>query len=874
MATMKKRSAAFLLVFLLAIAAFAGLMATRTRSEASATFSGGDGTAANPWRISTAEQLNSVRSYLGTAHNNKHFIMTNNISLANYSNWVPIGTGASANTAFNGHFNGNGFHITNIHCYRLNTDYQGLFGSIFNGTVRNLGIESGDIIGGDRTGGIAGYTNNATISFSYNKAQVGNQLLQVLPPPAPPDPGGIVGVADNQSVITRCYNTGQINGEIVGGLVGTLQGRSQLTNSYNGGHVIGLVVNNAATSNNLAAGGLVGRLIEGTIINSYSYGTVTIRDNRFTHVGGLVGRVDNHARFVNGGGLFYRDSAEHPVGAANYGIPANDVSGRRNNAQLISRSNYPSYDFDNIWYMWDGRHSPLLRGVGGQSHSVSHTVTFLGGGGVRTGGGAEVQQVYFGGNITAPPVYELAGHVFSGWSASLQNITSNRTIIAQWTLSDISVTFDPNGGFRTGGGALTQSVQFGGSAVAPTVERDGHMFVGWDTQFNFITESITVRALWAASQFTVRFHANGGTWTGGGDETQTILFGQTINYPVYARSGFTFVGWERAFNGNILDITAIWGQNPTITFNLAGGVLKGGGNISQNIVYGGTAELPITERTGYDFIGWDRPNQFLTQSVTINALWQIKSYTVTFNANGGVLREGLTTQTVEHGKGALAPVFERLGFEFAGWNVDFSQVTGDLSVTAIWNERFVTVTFNGNGGVLKPGSSSSLTSQTIPYGGTVTAPEFERANFYFVGWDAPLNGITENTSISAVWAADLHTVVFDTNGGVRVGGGETLQHIAHGHAAIEPILERQGYDFAGWDQSFGIVNGNLTVRALWNERFLTVTFEGAGGTVRPDTAHLIQQTNIRYGDPAVAPAFDRVGFTFSHFDRATALPKT
>ncbi len=71
-----------------------------------------------------------------------------------------------------------------------------------------------------------------------------------------------------------------------------------------------------------------------------------------------------------------------------------------------------------------------------------------------------------------------------------------------------TVTFDLNGGARTGGGDLTQSVANGGSAIAPTVTRSGYTFKGWDKSFTNITQNLTVTATWS-------YNGGGGGGTGG-----------------------------------------------------------------------------------------------------------------------------------------------------------------------------------------------------------------------------------------------------------------------------------------------------------------------------------------------------------------------
>ncbi len=59
-----------------------------------------------------------------------------------------------------------------------------------------------------------------------------------------------------------------------------------------------------------------------------------------------------------------------------------------------------------------------------------------------------------------------------------------------------TVTFNLNGGTRTGGGDLTQTVAQGGSATAPIVTRSGYSFNGWDKAFANVTSDLTVTAAW------------------------------------------------------------------------------------------------------------------------------------------------------------------------------------------------------------------------------------------------------------------------------------------------------------------------------------------------------------------------------------------
>ncbi|MCL2846030.1 MAG: formylglycine-generating enzyme family protein [Chitinivibrionia bacterium] len=112
-------------------------------------FTGGDGSAAAPFVISTPEHLNAVRNNL-TAH----YRLANNIALT--GEWVPI-------PEFQGTFDGNGRTISGITINNLSADGNlGFFGFIGNsGVVRSLSVEV-SIIGGNLAGAIAA-VNRGTI---------------------------------------------------------------------------------------------------------------------------------------------------------------------------------------------------------------------------------------------------------------------------------------------------------------------------------------------------------------------------------------------------------------------------------------------------------------------------------------------------------------------------------------------------------------------------------------------------------------------------------------------------------------------------------------------------------------------------------------
>ena len=62
-----------------------------------------------------------------------------------------------------------------------------------------------------------------------------------------------------------------------------------------------------------------------------------------------------------------------------------------------------------------------------------------------------------------------------------------------------------------------------------------------------------------------------------------------------------------------------------------------------------------------------------------------KSYTVTFDLNGGTLIGGEVEQRVVQGQNASPPSVAKYGHYLRGWSGSYKSVTRDVTVKAIWD---------------------------------------------------------------------------------------------------------------------------------------------------------------------------------------------
>ena len=231
-------------------------------------------------------------------------------------------------------------------------------------------------------------------------------------------------------------------------------------------------------------------------------------------------------------------------------------------------------------------------------------------------------------------------------------------------------------------------------------------------------------------------------WNGSVLKTQSVFHGGAATAPANpTRTGYTFTGWDKAFNNVTADlvVTAQYSANTyTVTFkDWNGTVLK-----TQQVQYGGAATAPANPtRAGYTFTGWDKAFTNVTANLVVTAQYSINIYTVTFKDWNGMV---LKTQQVQYGGAATAPANPtRTGYTFTGWDKAFINVTANLVVTAQYSINTYTVTFKDwNGTVLK--------TQQVQYGGAATAPANPtRTGYTFTGWDKAFNNVTANLVVTA-----------------------------------------------------------------------------------------------------------------------------
>ncbi len=140
-----------------------------------------------------------------------------NYNGTDYDGFTPIG---NATAQFSGSYNGYSHVVSNLTINRASTYYVGLFGSVTNSTISNLGLNNLNIKGNYYTGGLVGYGYFLNMSNCFTGGVItGNRYVAML----------IGQLADddsyNNNIITNCYSNGTVSADnYVGGLIGKIDG--------------------------------------------------------------------------------------------------------------------------------------------------------------------------------------------------------------------------------------------------------------------------------------------------------------------------------------------------------------------------------------------------------------------------------------------------------------------------------------------------------------------------------------------------------------------------------------------------------------------------------------------------------------------------
>ncbi len=234
----------------------------------------------------------------------------------------------------------------------------------------------------------------------------------------------------------------------------------------------------------------------------------------------------------------------------------------------------------------------------------------------------------------------------------------------------------------------------------------------------------------------------------------------------YNCTNLTMTGYSGSYaetyaNENNIPFTAI--TTYTVSYNMNGG----NGSIAAQVKKPDialTLSTTVPTRENYTFKGWatsangeveyaSGASYSANEDVTLYAVWQVNTYTVSYDANGGSGAPASQTKTHDVNLTLSSIDITRDGYTFLGWatsedgEVEYASgatysENGDVTLYAVWQANTYTVSYDANGGIGAPASQTKTHDVNLTL--STTAPT--RDGYTFKGWATSANGEVEYAS--------------------------------------------------------------------------------------------------------------------------------
>lgn len=469
----------------------------------------------------------------------------------------------------------------------------------------------------------------------------------------------------------------------------------------------------------------------------------------------------------------------------------------------------------------------------------------------------------------------------------------DKTLTAQWTPIDYTITYDANGGT----GSHTQTVHYDDTFESygnnQSIKRTGYTISAWTTdqagsntkflpgKTNCIFDNkgnLTLYAKWTPNTYKYTYNAGSGT---GNSYSDTITYDQPFTFLSssdaklgFSKTGYSFAGWVDS-NGKT------W---------------------------------------GVDWVGksWTWTGDNYAKDITFTAKWTPNTYHVTYHPNGGS-GTSYTVDIVYDSEFVLLDVtdshinFTMKGHSFDRWRgSNASEWKGwvgkpwqwtypqDVILYAQWTPNTYHVTYNSNGGTGNDYEFNIVYGETfVLLDPTDNKLNYSRDDHVFSYWSMNQDGSDTSwkgwignewgwgydydVTFYAQWNRNYH-IIYHANGGSGATMSETI--VASGqHCVIsQNTYTKTGYKFShwaelypdgtyknnrwtGWSGTWQFSNGQYSISdykfnlyAIWTPITYTISYNGNGNT-GGSTASSTHTYDVAKN--LTANGFTKTGYTFA-----------
>ncbi len=427
----------------------------------------------------------------------------------------------------------------------------------------------------------------------------------------------------------------------------------------------------------------------------------------------------------------------------------------------------------------------------------------------------------------------------------------------------------------------------------PATAQYTYKFINWTVDNTVGNDTIIV------ANFSRTVNTYTVTWKNGDtilEVDENVLYGMT---PVYNGNEpkknsnneniYIFNGWTPAISSVTSDITYVAEFTSVVNKHIVifyddDGITELGRTVVDN---GEEALYPnsmptkeSTEQNTYVFEKWvttlngdiDANLSNITEDKVFYAKYSmnVRTYLVSFYDFDGTI---ISQSEVEYGNAAVAPdTPEREGYRFERWDTDYSNITKEVIVKAIYIQQFIVEFLDYD--------NSILCIQYVDCNGNAIAPENPiRNNYRFVGWNIEFNNVVEDLTIKAEYIRQYKVIFLDYDGTII-----KCEIVDKGASAIAPSNPtKEGYTFDGWDNEFTNIMSDINVTAMYKVKIYTVKFVMPDGTalsrnycskcdkyysnieiieekcpICSATINKVEEQNVEHGFSAIAPEYSEI----------------
>lgn len=508
---------------------------------------------------------------------------------------------------------------------------------------------------------------------------------------------------------------------------------------------------------------------------------------------------------------------------------------------------------------------------------------------------AKTYTAKYGATVYAP-LLALRGYTFDGFFPSVPEsgeivVEGDASYHAQWTAGEADYRVEHymprmsgDGHILSGEDAVQKNTALSGSTVQVadlirTIE--GMTFQQAIVNGEEVTQTVisgdgstVIRLYYSRNVHTLTLDPNGGT-LGGKTEASVlqVAFDQRPGITAPERTGYDFAGWytdvacaeENLFStmpDRDLTLYAKWTPKSGIAYKVEHyrqDAIGDGYTLFETEELTGTTGAPVTATAkSYEHFSLNGsaagavPTGEIAAdgSLVLKLYYDRKTFTVTYDPDGGTLEGNETNRTFRYGAAFSAPDVTRSGYGLDGWfdgTVKYDStktITADVTVTARWNAGEVNYNvehyLQDTNGVY-PDAPSYTDTKSGTTGAAIDLDALKRKDTGFTfdksGQESYTIDSDGSTVVKLYYTRNKHTLRWDLGDGTAPNG-YTQGEVYYGVPVTAPEVTKTGY-ICKWDSTPPVTmpDEDRTLTASWTPIKYKVVFDPNGGIISEDAAY-------------------------------------